>query len=107
VVGRRSSLKLTTALGSPIVVTVEGSLDLATVNQLEEVVTAVLTPGASVVLDLSGLAMCDSTGLGALVRLRRHASAVDGQFALRRPRPHVAGVLAMTGINKVIPVLDA
>ena len=103
---RRSPLILTTVPGTPTVVTVEGSLDIATVKDFEDVVIAALIPGASVVLDLSGLAMCDSTGLGALVRLQRYAASVDGSLAVRRPRPHVADVLAMTGINKVIAVLD-
>ena len=87
-------------------VAAEGSLDLATVKELEAVLYPLLTTRASVVLDLSGVTICDSTGLGALVRLQRHARGVDAEFAVRRPRPHVADVLAMTGISKIIPVRD-
>jgi anti-sigma B factor antagonist len=104
--GRGSDLKLTTLPGSPAVVSAVGSFDIATVVQLEDAVTRAMAPGGSVVLDLAGVTVCDSTGLGALVRLQRHARAIGTEFAVRRPRPHVADVFAMTGINKVIAVRD-
>jgi anti-sigma B factor antagonist len=102
---RRSSLELsredrdgTTVLG------LAGILDLATSAEVEHAVGDALDEGQGVTLELSELSMCDSTGLGALVRLYRQAAAAGLSFRLRDPRPHVADLLAMTGIDKVIPV---
>jgi anti-sigma B factor antagonist len=102
---RSSAFRLATAReGATTVVAAVGTLDIATVGQLESVVTEALAQDSPVVLDLSEVSMCDSTGLGAMVRLFRQAQAVGQPFTLRNPRRHVADVLAMTGINKVVPV---
>jgi anti-sigma B factor antagonist len=103
---QNSPLELrTVAVGPPAVVAASGSLDIATVVQLESVLDDCMTTHGSVVLDMSGLTMCDSAGLGALVRIQRRAQSLNVDFAVSRPRPHIVDVLAMTGIDKVIPVL--
>jgi anti-anti-sigma factor len=87
------------------VVRVSGSLDIATASQLGDAGRkAIALAGDAVIIDVSALAMCDSTGLGMLVRLHRDARAAGQDLSIRNPRRHVADLLAMTGINKVIPV---
>ena len=102
---RKSSLELdvTHSDGATVIATV-GQLDIATSEQLEQAARTALERGQGVVLDLSELSLCDSTGLGALVRIYRLAQSTGQQVRLRRPRPHVADLLAMTGIDKVVPV---
>jgi anti-sigma B factor antagonist len=102
---RRSSLELgvTHGDGATVIATV-GQLDIATSEQLEQAAREALELGRGVVVDLSELSLCDSTGLGALVRLHRLAQSNGQEVRLRRPRAHVADLLAMTGIDKVIPV---
>jgi|SRR5215831_8686494 len=95
-----------TASETAAVVPVAGNLDIATVPGLEDTVAEALATASGVVLDLSAVDLCDSTGLGALVRLHRRARAGGKTFVLRDPRHQVAEVLAMTGINKVIPVVS-
>lgn len=82
-----------------------GALDIATTDGLERMVLDALEGRDGVLLDLAGLTVCDSTGLGALVRLHRRAQAAGQSFELSHPRAHVADLLAMTGVNKVIPVV--
>jgi anti-sigma B factor antagonist len=94
------------AAAAVAVVPVAGNLDIATVPALETTVAEALATASGVVLDLSGVDLCDSTGLGALVRIYRRARAGGKTFALRDPRHQIAEVLAMTGINKVIPVVS-
>lgn len=89
------------------VIAASGVLDLATVDRLERSVGDVLMAGRSVVIDLAGVTLCDSTGLGALVHLHRQARTAGVGFALRAPRRHVADVLAMTGIDKIITIQPA
>lgn len=102
---RRSSLELTREdRDGATVLALAGILDLATSAEVEQAVGDALDEGLGVTLELSELTMCDSTGLGALVRLYRQAEAAGLPFRLRDPRPHVADLLAMTGIDKVIPV---
>jgi anti-sigma B factor antagonist len=98
---------VTSGDGDSIAVSLTGVLDIATAGQLEAAVRGQVRPGRSVTIDLSGIDLCDSTGLGALVRLHRSAQAAGGQLCLRGARRHVADVLAMTGINKVIVVLPS
>lgn len=104
---KKSVLELaTSADGETTVVWASGSLDIATADQLESAAREAMSSGSAVVVDVSGLALCDSTGLGTIVRLHRHAQSLGQQFAIRNARRHVADLLAMTGISKVIPVLS-
>jgi anti-anti-sigma factor len=91
--------------GNRYVVAVAGVLDLATSDILEARVLTQLRPEACVIIDLSGVRLCDSTGLGVLVRLYRRAVAAGAGLALRGARRQVADVLAMTGIGTIVPVL--
>jgi anti-anti-sigma factor len=101
---RKSSLTIEAIRsGSTTVVAASGTLDIATADEFETAVQDALTKGTDVVVDLSDLNLCDSTGLGAMVRLHRRAQAADASLILRRPQRAVAEVLAMTGIDKVIP----
>jgi anti-sigma B factor antagonist len=86
---------------------VTGVLDVACAARLESDIGRELQADRTVVVDLSGVSICDSTGLGALVRLHRRACAAGATFALRAPRRQVSDVLAMTGISDVIVVLPA
>jgi anti-sigma B factor antagonist len=86
------------------VLSVTGTLDATTAEEFAKKVRSHLRSGASVQVDVSGVTLCTSTGLGAVVRLERRARAIDCSFAIVNPRPHVAGVLAMTGIDQVVPV---
>jgi anti-sigma B factor antagonist len=103
---RRSALEITTVVQQGTLrVSLAGSLDIATTDQLETTVLDALDRGLGILVDLRRLAVCDSTGLGALVRLHRRARDAGRELRLGSPRPHVADLLAMTGISKVIPVV--
>jgi anti-anti-sigma factor len=91
--------------GETVLVLVGGVLDMATAGLLETRAQTEMGPATTVVVDLSGVRLVDSTGMGCLVRLHRHAQLVGAQFALRGPRGHVADVLAMTGISRVLTVV--
>ncbi len=57
-----------------------------------------------VLLDLTGLSFCDARGLSAFVRIANHADAAGCGFALIAPRPPVAKILRISGLDSRMPV---
>ena len=100
---RRLSISTTSTVDG-VVLALDGNLDVATAAELEEAVREHVRQGALIQLDAGDLMMCDSTGLGAIVRAHRHAVAGGALIVLRDPRPYVADLLAMTGLGRVIEV---
>jgi anti-sigma B factor antagonist len=82
-----------------VTVRLGGDLDLDTVPELRDVLVGrVDRPGNRVVLDLSELAFCDSTALGALVGLRRRLLATGGSLDVVGVCGQVARLFAHTGL---------
>jgi len=88
-------------------VRVIGELDIRTCDELERAVGGYADTGKRVVLDLSGLTFCDSTGLAGLVRLHKRASVAGGELVLRAPVPRVHNLLALTGLNRLFTIEPA
>jgi anti-sigma B factor antagonist len=84
--------------GDAPVVEVIGEVDLSTAGQVEQAITEAAVDGARVVVDLSGVAFLDSSGVTALLR-----SAKAHDIVLRRPSPAVSEVLAMAGLTDTLP----
>jgi anti-sigma B factor antagonist len=107
VIAPRSSLQVAAVADQPdaaLVVSVSGELDLGTVEVLRAEVGPLLAPGVRLVLDLSELTFCDSTGLGALVGLSRKAADHSATLVLAAPRRRIADLLALSGVDRVIDV---
>jgi anti-anti-sigma factor len=92
--------QLTTRPADDGVIEVGGELDIRTCDQLERVLGDVADRSGRVVLDLSELTFCDSTGLASLVRVHKRAQAAGGQLVLRRPQPRVYNLLTLTGLTQ-------
>jgi anti-sigma B factor antagonist len=91
----------------PTVLSISGELDLATISILKDAVGGQLgSAGGPVVLDLSDLTFCDSTGLGSFVALHRQATSAGTTLSLAAPRKRVADLLQISGINQVVAVFD-
>ena len=93
---------------TPYVVEVGGDIDIATVTGLEEPVIAAIEGGRRpVVLDLTECAFIDSSGIRLLLRAHR---LLHGGSNHQRPClavvaiGHVARMLEITAVDKVIPV---
>jgi anti-sigma B factor antagonist len=56
------------------------------------------------ILDLSKLEMIDATGLGVLVGTHRRAISVQRRLVLRGVPPRIMRILAVTRLNRVLPV---
>jgi anti-sigma B factor antagonist len=83
-------------------VSVAGDIDLATAPSLRSTLTAALDgpPPSPTLLqvDLSGVGFLDSTGIGALVGVRNHATGKACRVQLVGLQPAVRRILAMTGL---------
>lgn len=53
-------------------------------------------------LELSGLTLCDSSGLNAFARGWRRAKTIGGEFVLLGPSPKLADYLRITGMDQRI-----
>jgi anti-sigma B factor antagonist len=88
-------------LGNPddsVIVTVRGDIDIDTATVLSTTLDQMLERGVPrVVVDLSGISACDSTGLTAFVVGQNRAPAVGGWLRLAAPTDWMAGLLETVG----------
>jgi anti-anti-sigma factor len=90
---------------------VVGELDLVSTPGVREHVHAVVADGdRALVLDLSGVKFCDSSGIGVLVATRRLMRSCAGRLRLVLPAhgapegSHVNRVLAALGLRRLFDV---
>lgn len=81
-----------------------GPLDLHTAPTFYEQATQILDRRPSLLLDLSGITFCDSSGLNALLRLYRYAQHAGGRVAVAGPPAQLTRMLSVTGMDTVLPV---
>jgi len=86
------------------VVTVIGDVDLATAPDLRTRLADLAVRGPHLVVDLDGVDLLDSTGLGVLVGARRRARQAGGDLALVCSEGRLADLLAATDLDRVFTV---
>lgn len=88
----------------PNVLTVSGELDIAVADEfLDKARGALSTATATLVIDVDKVTFIDSTGLGALVRLREEALEHGKTIQLARVPRQVGRVLDVTGLSEMFP----
>lgn len=83
-----------TDVGDIHIVSLGGELDMATVEGLSEWLVDI--SGSTVVIDLSELTFMDSSGIGAMVRVKNE---LGDSLLLTRPQQNVRRVLELTGLS--------
>jgi len=87
------------------VVLLPAEIDILLADQLREVLLSVLNRGpAALIVDMSRTTFCDSAGVHALVRAYKRAAASSADMRLVVTAPGVLRVLAITGVDRLIPV---
>ncbi|MDT9682421.1 STAS domain-containing protein [Streptomyces sp. TRM76323] len=93
-----------------VLLRVEGELDHHTAGQLREAFASVpFGTSRGVVVDLSGLEYCDSTGLTVLITAYHRATSAGSTLSIVGLRPGLERVFRIAGIDQVIslyPTLD-
>jgi anti-sigma B factor antagonist len=88
--------------GTGSVLTLVGELDLSTVGRVRTALDALaLGPGRRLVLDLSGVVFCDSSGITALVVAHNRVRAVDAELVLAGVPDHLVRMLRVVGLDQV------
>lgn len=90
------------------IVEVAGQLDVATAPELRQVLLEAQYGGASQVLvDVAGIEFVDSMGLGVLIGAHKRARSHEGAaLVLGRPSERLQHLLALTGLDLVLTVVD-
>jgi len=84
-----------------------GEIDLYTAPRLHGELGTVLSAGhVQIVVDMSDVEFCDSTGMNVLLAAHRRAREQGGDLELAAPRPAIRKVLHVTGLESVFTVLD-
>jgi anti-sigma B factor antagonist len=99
---------VTEVVGRAQVVAVTGEVDLHTAPvlraALEPVVAAAGPDRPDVVVDLTGVAFLDSTGLGEIVGAHKALQASQGRLHLVTGNDRVRRLVAITGLDGVLEV---
>ena len=106
---RHVELKVSTrSQGGCVVMSLGGEIDLYTGPRLHgELFTLLSGDGpVQVVVDMSEVDFCDSTGMNVLLAAHRRAREQGGDLELAAPRPAVRKILQVTGLESVFTVLD-
>ncbi len=86
----------------PVVLRVAGELDHYTAPGLTTAVDEVpFGPGTDVVLDLSGLEYCDSTGLTAIIGAYHRAENAGSSFSVAGLGPAMERIFQVVGLDQV------
>lgn len=90
--------------GPRALLTVSGEIDYHSVPALTQAALGVIDQGRPhLLLDLSGVGFCDSSGLNAIILILNHARGHEGSLALACAPPRLERLLALTGVDKLVP----
>jgi anti-sigma B factor antagonist len=99
------SVNLSThACDGRVVVALRGELDVTDAASVAAALTPVAAREREIIIDLAGLEFIDSSGLAALVLVRKHARHVGGDLILAGPQREVLRVLTVTRLLDVFSV---
>ena len=83
-----------------------GDLDMSATFRLEPALDRLLSSGQvdELVLDLSGLAFVDSSGLGLLLATSERSRDAGIAMAIVEPSPEIQRVFRLAGVDGVLPL---
>jgi len=92
--------------GAPTLV-ITGEVDLACADELRDHLHAITASSATTgIVDLSGVAFLDSSGLGVLIAAKKRAVAAESDLALTAPSPACRSVLEISGADRFFEVRE-
>ena len=97
------TLKAHQGAGGKTVLQVVGDIDLVSTDYLRAELLSAVEHG-TVVLDLDGVAFCDSSGLRVLLEAARRAKTHGAAFLLAAPTAPVERLLDLTRADQVLEV---
>jgi anti-sigma B factor antagonist len=98
------SMDLSTRGDGRAVVALRGELDVADAASAAAALVAVAAREQGVIVDLAGLEFIDSSGVAALVLVRKQARRAGGDLLLAAPQDQVLRILTITRLAGVFSV---
>jgi anti-sigma B factor antagonist len=98
------SMDLSTSGDGRAVVALRGELDVADAASVAAALAAVAGRGPAIIVDLGGLEFIDSSGVAALVLVRKQARRAGGDLLLAAPQQQVLRFLTITRLVDVFSV---
>ncbi|MFD9692518.1 STAS domain-containing protein [Kitasatospora sp. NPDC001309] len=93
--------------GTAILVRLDGEVDQEERHRLEGALAGALDDGPPLlVVDLSRLVLCDSTGRNVLLETRLDARTIGTELVLAAPLPQPRRLLEVTGTAEVLTIRD-
>jgi anti-anti-sigma factor len=83
------------------VLSVVGEIDMQSAAALRERVEALDVSHGTLVLDLDGVGFVDSSGLGALLGIKKRQDRAGGRLVLSSLSPAVARIIEITKMDRV------
>jgi anti-sigma B factor antagonist len=91
-----------------VVVKVQGEVDVYTAPMMKEEVQRSIDAGLTrVVVDLSGVAYMDSSGLGVLIGALKRAREGGGDLIVSAPNARITRIMDVTGLGRIFNVHTA
>ena len=87
-----------------------GEIDLYTAPRLQSELAEVIAnaaPASRIVVDMSGVEFCDSTGMNVLLSCLRQVRERGGELELAAPRPAVMKILQVTALDSVFTIIPS
>lgn len=82
-----------------------GDLDIVTSDAVKRDLAALVAAGHVVIeLDIADVGFVDSSGLGVLVAIHRHATSQGGSFVVRSAPPQVQRLFEITRLGDLLTV---
>lgn len=103
-----SSVEIVEQADGAAVALLSGDLDIVTSDEVRRDLTDLIDAGhRALALDLSEVGFVDSSGLGVLVALHRHAGARGGELTVRSVPPRVQRLFEITRIGDLLTIDEA
>ena len=100
-----SQLEILDREGASAAVRLSGDLDIVTSDDVKRELVGLIDAGhTALALDLSDVGFVDSSGLGVLVAVHRHAEAQGGGFVVRSAPPQVRRLFEITRLGDLLTV---
>jgi anti-sigma B factor antagonist len=96
--------------GDHAIVIAAGEIDLYTAPRLQSELAEVIAnaaPAPRIVVDMSGVEFCDSTGMNVLLSCLRQVRERGGELELAAPRPAVMKILQVTALDSVFTIVPS
>ncbi len=88
-------------------VSIRGEIDIYSIEKFRDTIEEkIKTQASEIILDCSELSYMDSTGMGVLIELRNKTKELGQKIIMMNPRPNIRKLLALTGVDKIIEIVD-